>query len=1034
MLSSNHTNNNSQDRMVDEDHQEVDEKLYSRQLYVLGVDAMKRMQQSNVLICGLGGLGVEVAKNVILTGVKSVTLYDPKNVTFDDLSAQFYASEKDIGQNRAEVSLQQLKELNQYVPVKIHKGDLTEDFITQFAVVVFTDTHIPQLVEMNEICHKHNVRFIACESRGLMGSLFCDFGTNFTVYDPDGENVVSNIVTDITNGYPATVTVYDDKPTHGLYDDEYVQFEGIEGMDEINKVSEPIKIKVSGKHTFKIDLDTRNFGEYKSGSGGYVKQVKVPTSHSYQPLKDQLANPTCIDFDFAKFSRPQQIHLAMLALSEYEKRNQSLPKPYNKADAERLLEIAKEIAPDALKEHLDEKIVKLLAYTCRGNLNPMAAFLGGIVAQETQKACSGKFSPLNQYFHFDALECLPEDESSYPTEEDCQPTSTRYDGQISVFGKAFQHKLADVKEFVVGAGALGCEFLKNYAMMGVGCGPNGKVFVTDMDSIEVSNLNRQFLFRRRHVGQQKSTTAAEAVKAMNPEFHVIALQDKVAPETEQTFDDDFWEQLSGVTNALDNVQARLYVDTRCVYYGKPLLESGTLGTKGNTQVVVPKLTESYGTTRDPPEKEIPICTLKNFPNAIEHTIQWARDSFEGFFNKVPNDVNTYLSKTDYIKELDSLASKKAVLESVYESLVSNKPLSFEDCISWARLKFEQLFRNNIMQLLYNFPLDMVTSTGTPFWGGAKRPPVPLSFDPNDPLHLDFVVSAANLRAFVYGLKGGSKDEYDFKAIVSKIKVPPFQPKSGVKIQSDEKENKEPEQEFSDSDEQEMQQLQSQIPKPNDMAGFRLNVAEFEKDDDTNYHIDFITAASNLRARNYKIPEVDRHKTKGIAGKIIPAMVTTTALITGLVGFEFYKLMQGFNKIAAFKNAFVNIALPFVTFSEPGEPPKQKYLDVSWTLWDRFEVDEGRDITLKEFMDIFKERFKLEITMMSAGKSMIYSFFGNKKAIEEKMKTPLGQLVETVSQTQFLPKQKYVNFEICCQDLENGDDQEVPYVRYKFRGW
>ena len=65
-----------------------------------------------------------------------------------------------------------------------------------------------------------------------------------------------------------------------------------------------------------------------------------------------------------------------------------------------------------------------------------------------------------------------------------------------------------------------------------------------------------------------------------------------------------------------------FQDRRCVFYRLPLLESGTLGTKGNTQVVIPDLTESYSSSQDPPEKSIPICTLKNFPNQIEHTLQW----------------------------------------------------------------------------------------------------------------------------------------------------------------------------------------------------------------------------------------------------------------------------------------------------------------------------------------------------------------------------------------------------------------------------
>merc|ERR1711876_177336 len=108
---------------------------------------------------------------------------------------------------------------------------------------------------------------------------------------------------------------------------------------------------------------------------------------------------------------------------------------------------------------------------------------------------------------------------------------------------------------------------------------------------------------------------------------------RVGAETENIFHDKFFEKLDGVANALDNIEARTYMDRRCVYYNKPLLESGTLGTKGNTQVVIPKMTESYSSSQDPPEKSIPICTLKNFPNAIEHTLQWARDMFEGQFTE-----------------------------------------------------------------------------------------------------------------------------------------------------------------------------------------------------------------------------------------------------------------------------------------------------------------------------------------------------------------------------------------------------------------
>ena len=154
------------------------------------------------------------------------------------------------------------------------------------------------------------------------------------------------------------------------------------------------------------------------------------------------------------------------------------------------------------------------------------------------QACSGKFTPIKQWFYFDALECLPNEPLS---EEEVAPLGSRYDGQIAVFGQNLQNLLANQAYFLVGAGAIGCEMLKNWAMMGVGTGteegreggrgklficpryrdfvsvvfspllpslpsslpPSGEkgaVHVTDMDRIEKSNLSRQFLFRANDIG------------------------------------------------------------------------------------------------------------------------------------------------------------------------------------------------------------------------------------------------------------------------------------------------------------------------------------------------------------------------------------------------------------------------------------------------------------------------------------------------------------------------------------------------------
>lgn len=167
---------------------------------------------------------------------------------------------------------------------------------------------------------------------------------------------------------------------------------------------------------------------------------------------------------------------------------------------------------------------------------------------------------------------------------------------------------------MVGAGALGCEYIKAFALMGLGCSEEGRVAVTDNDNIEVSNLNRQFLFRKNNVGDSKSKVACQIAKDINNELNVQDYQTRVGSDTEVVFNDKFWESLDFVVNAVDNIKARLYVDSRCVWYAKPLLESGTLGTKANSQMVIPHKTQCYGDSQDPPEEAIPMCTLRNFPN------------------------------------------------------------------------------------------------------------------------------------------------------------------------------------------------------------------------------------------------------------------------------------------------------------------------------------------------------------------------------------------------------------------------------------
>jgi hypothetical protein len=220
--------------------------------------------------------------------------------------------------------------------------------------------------------------------------------------------------------------------------------------------------------------------------------------------------------------------------------------------------------------------------------------VGSIASQEVIKAVTGTLTPVKQFLFFESFDSL---HLSYTQDSFNHDASD----MEKIYGKQIMEEIRSLRIFIVGSGAIGCELLKNLALMGVsegsaeGCSDagawgsldlgNGGVLLTDMDSIELSNLNRQLLFREKHVGRFKSKVAQDEIKKINPSIKIKALIERVADDS-SAVTPEIWRQADVILNALDNVDARLFVDSQCVRHGRWLLDSGTLGTKGNVQVSV----------------------------------------------------------------------------------------------------------------------------------------------------------------------------------------------------------------------------------------------------------------------------------------------------------------------------------------------------------------------------------------------------------------------------------------------------------------
>lgn len=270
--------------------------------------------------------------------------------------------------------------------------------ILDFQAVVFTDIALEKAIEYDDYCHNHQppIAFIKTEIRGLFGSIFCDFGSEFTVVDVDGEEPHTGIIASINNDNPALVSCVDDERLE-FQDGDLVVFSEVQGMTELND-GKPRKIKNARPYSFMLEEDTTKFGAYERG--GIVTQVKPPKILHFKPLKDAIRDPgEFLLSDFSKFDRTPLLHLAFQALDKFRNDLGRFPTAGSEDDAQKLIDLVasiNETMGESKLEEIDKKLLHHFASGSKAVLNPMAAMFGGIVGQEVVKACSGKFHPLFQ--------------------------------------------------------------------------------------------------------------------------------------------------------------------------------------------------------------------------------------------------------------------------------------------------------------------------------------------------------------------------------------------------------------------------------------------------------------------------------------------------------------------------------------------------------------------------------------------------------------------------------------------------------------
>jgi len=400
-----------------------------------------------------------------------------------------------------------------------------------------------------------------------------------------------------------------------------------------------------------------------------------------------------------------------------------------------------------------------------------------------------------------------------------------------VLESSLQKAINESKILVVGAGGIGCELLKNIVLTGF-----KNIEVIDLDTIDVSNLNRQFLFQKQHVGKSKSTCAREAALRFAPGANIIAHHDSIMKDA---YGLNFFKGFDLCLNALDNRAARNHVNRMCLAANIPLVESGTAGYLGQVTVIMKGKTECYECQPKPHQKTFPGCTIRNTPSEPIHCIVWAKHLFNQLFGEsdpdedVSPDTEDPEAAGDTVGE--SAADEKSAKADGNVERKSTRTWAEENGYNTQKL-FQKFFNDDVKYLLSMEKL----------WAKRRKP---------TPLEWDCLPSTPNQTADAQDSNLEDQKVWSVAECANQLD-------KAIGILKEQLEK------IDDADKKYLVWDKDELPALN-----------------------FVTACANIRMHIFNIKQESRFEVKSKAGNIIPAIATTNAVIAGCIVMEAIKILN-----------------------------------------------------------------------------------------------------------------------------------------------
>ena len=325
--------------------------LYDRQIRLWGVQAQEKIRMANILLIGLKGLGTEVAKNLVLAGVGTLTILEHEAVTEDDLGSQFFVSQEQVGQNRAEAAMAELQKMNPRVNLFVDTDVVFTKFpeyFSTFGITIATGLPFDAAQSINVWCRSFGCKFYATETHGMFGYVFSDLISHQFVVEKEQSN----------------------KPTAP----------GIEtGTRSV------IEVTTKEENGKKIEMVAKQeiFSPFL-----LVNSSPLPAEHTKTPAKRRKVSPllTCLR-----------------ALFDFQSAHQGRLPDHSRADLEVFARLTNEkhLELGLPAETLRSDFLRVFLQNLGSEISPIVAFLGGHVAQDVINVLGMREQPLQNFLLFD---------------------------------------------------------------------------------------------------------------------------------------------------------------------------------------------------------------------------------------------------------------------------------------------------------------------------------------------------------------------------------------------------------------------------------------------------------------------------------------------------------------------------------------------------------------------------------------------------------------------------------------------------------